>query len=151
MAINPDAIPNIIRKRGDTWEPIEGIATDKNGPFDLTGATLRFLGRTVDAEGAETIIDSDSTTPDHGTCVNLVTENGGSEGDEIQMIFPPDSGIVIDVPEFRGRWRFEPSEDGVSLEGLYEFEIEATKDGKKITFPSDDTENPLMKLSPDIA
>jgi len=140
------SLPSRYSKRGDTWEPVTGIITDLNGPVDLTGATLRFLAKAI-ISGVETIIDSSNAL--HGICLNVQDVDGA--GAVISMEWPANSGIFIDVPANRGRWRYEPTEAAVSDPGLWEIEIEATKVGKKITFPNREGNNPVWQIDNDIA
>lgn len=125
--------PSRYGKRGDTYEPVEGVLSDANGPFDLRGASLRFLAKVV-IGGVETIIDSDSISPVHGICVNVEDE----------------TGLQAD----RGRYRFEPTEAAVSVASkpeAYACEIEARMPNSKLlTFPSREENNPEWQLDPDI-
>lgn len=134
-------------KRGDNWEPVTGRAMDANGPVDLRGATLRFLGLNENDE----LIDSGLADPDHGTCVNVEDVDG--PGDDETFYWPEGQFVTqITVPENRGRYRFEPTEGGVSTVGLYGCECEATmSNGKKITFPNRKSANPQWQIDPDVA
>jgi len=138
--------PSRFSKRNDTWEPVTGIVTDVNGPVDLAGATLRFLAKAI-VNSAETIIDSSNAL--HGECVNVQEVDGA--GANIQMEWPVGSGTLITVPANRGRWRYEPTEAAVSDPGQWEMEIEATKAGKKLTFPNREAINPVWQIDRDIA
>lgn len=145
MAV-PTTPPSRISKRGDTWEPVTGIITDANGPVDLTGATLRFLAK-ANINGEDTIIDSSAAG--QGACINVEDVDG--PGDIVDFEWPPNSGTMIQVPENRGRYRFEMEAPAVSEAGLYEVEIEATKAGAVLTFPNQEEKNPTWQISPDIA
>jgi len=144
-------VPTVARvsKRNDTWEPVSGRIFDANGPFDLTGATLRFLAK-ANVGGVDTIIDSDSVSPAHGVCVNVEDEEGAGTAENVE--WPVGSGTMIATTTNRGRWRFEPTTVAVSVAApLYEMEIEASKGGKTLTFPNKESENPGWQIDPDIA
>jgi hypothetical protein len=119
-------------KTGDTWEPVTGTARNGDGtPADLRGADLRFMGYADLEDGTTIFIDSNEDTPSHGICVNVEDES-------------------LDEAD-RGRYRFEQTVAAVSQDGLYKCELECTMpNGKIITFPSREVNNPEWQLDPDI-
>jgi len=139
-------VPSRWSKRDDTWEPVTGRVFDVNGPVDLRTATLRFLGKATTGN-VTTLIDSDD--PLHGECINVEDADGSIPTEELE--WPVGSGDFITVPVNRGRWTYEQSEAAVSVAGLYELEIEATKTGNKLTFPNKQADNPGWQIDPDIA
>lgn len=123
-------VPSKYSKRNDTGEAVRGQCVDANGPVDLRGRTCRFLARKV-AGGIETIIDSGS-------------------GDGIVIVEEDESGLEED----RGWWRFEPTDQGVDVDGTFEIELEVVIDAgppvKRLTWPSKAAENPSWQIDPDI-
>ena len=122
-------MPPVPRKQGDTWEPVSGTAYEADGstPADLRGATLRFLAKYTQG-GVTYYIDGGNAL--HGTMVNVEDETSN----------------VAD----RGKWEFHPLTAGVSQAGLFATELKATKDGKTLTFPSRESNNPQMQIDPSI-
>jgi len=123
-------MPPVPRKRGDTWEPITGVAYENNGitPADLRGSTLRFLGK---ATVGVTTVYIDSGNAAHGECINVEDEVGSTVAD-------------------RGKFRYEPLIPGVSQAGLFATELKANFAGKIITFPSAKNDNPQLQIDEDI-
>jgi len=120
--------PSRYSKRGDTWEPVTGVASDANGPVDLRGATLRFLA-VAQINSIKVYIDSN--VPAHGPCVNV-------------------EDISANVAD-RGRYRYEMAIAGVSAAGLFKCELEAIMpNGKVITWPSREANNPEWQIDSDI-
>jgi len=124
--------PSRYGKRNDTYEPYEGVLSDAYGPVDLRGCSLRFLAKAT-VDNVEILIDSDSVAPLHGECINVEDEAGSTVAQ-------------------RGRYRFEPASAAVSQAGLFNAECEVTfPNGKTLTWPDRQGNNPEFQLDPDIA
>ena len=123
-------VPAKVSKRNDTGEAVRGQATDANGPVDLRGKACRFL--------AQKIVNNVATTIDSGN------------GDGVVVIEEDESGDIAD----RGWWRFEPTDQGVDVDGLFEMELEVVIDVgppiKRLTWPSASANNPYWQIDPDI-
>ena len=96
-------------KRHDTADPITGTASDANGPVDLT------VFETVTYQAKQ---DGSGTTPLFEGPAIVVQEETSNVAD-------------------KGKWRYEQTDEDVSLSGGYKSELECVlPNGKKVHFPS---------------
>jgi hypothetical protein len=120
-------------KRGDNWEPVTGVVSDMDGPADIRGATLRFLAKIEISTGPPPVFSFiDSNNPLDGECINVEDETGD--------------------PEDRGKWRFEQTGAATTKSvGEWVCELEVVMpNGKIITFPSKESDNPTWQIDADI-
>ena len=94
-------------KRHDTADPITGTASDANGPVDLT------VFETVTYQARQ--------------------EPGAALIEGEVVVIQTETGLLAD----KGKWRYEQSDEDVSVAAGYKSELECVlANGKKVHFPS---------------
>lgn len=81
-------------KRGDTLPKISAVLSDKDGPVDLTGASVRLIVPPI-VDASATIVDADAGSVEYQWQAGD-TETRGVYKAEFQVTFP--SGDILTFP-----------------------------------------------------